>query len=69
MVTSLFIVIFIVLTHKYMEPKMVNKMVKGCGYFKTINGGEGSRGFPLQAFEYLSNKILTVSALGALIHI
>jgi len=52
-----------------MEPKMVNKMVKGGGYFKTISGGEGSRGFSLQAFESLPNKNLNVSAIGALIHI
>ncbi len=69
MVASLFLVIFDVLTHKHMEPKMVNKMVKGGGYFKTISGGEGSRGFSLQAFESLPNKNLNVSAIGALIHI
>jgi len=69
MVASMFLVIFSALTHKYMELKMVNKMVKSCGYFKTISGGEGSRGFPLQGFECLPNKNLIVSALSALIHI
>ncbi len=66
---GLFFVIFSALTCWYMEPHMVNKMVKGCGYFKIISVVKGSRGFPLQAFESLSNESLNVSALGALIHI
>ncbi|KAH8956231.1 hypothetical protein BDL97_07G029800 [Sphagnum fallax] len=60
-------VVLSALTHEYMEPQMVNKMVKDRGYFKTVSGGGGSRGCPLQAFESLSNKNLAASALGALI--
>jgi DNA mismatch repair protein MSH6 len=60
-------VVLSALTHEYMEPQMVNKMVKDHGYFKTVSGGGGSGGCPLQAFESLSNKNLAASALGALI--
>jgi DNA mismatch repair protein MSH6 len=60
-------VVLSALTHEYMEPQMVNKMVKDRGYFKTVSGGGGSRGCPLQAFESLLNKNLAASALGALI--
>ncbi|CAK9237431.1 unnamed protein product [Sphagnum jensenii] len=55
------------LTHEYMEPHMVNKMIQDRGYFKSVSDAGGSRGLPPQAFKALSNKNLPASALGALI--